>query len=405
MGQKVNPLSIRVQSSTRYFDHAWYSDYFFSKLISVDIALFRYLNTFLKLLKLPTGRVSIYHLPKTTKLYSFFCYPKQSREYKSKLFNISSGLSRFKSKLSSNIPVKSLSKPTSQKNLENKISSLNGDPLLFQKIMEKQHVSQPSVDSRISLGIYNFIKSKSHTSDLQKLTNKHLESKAFSAQEHLEYIKNLSGTHQSINQFLNLLETKKSFDFSQQLSHSFLNLDVMSPKKSPQEILFILHQVLLMSKSLKTPYTLTKKHSQNNTISEMNSLLKYNQSLETNISKFLNSESTLIPFQVQSEWQDAGYFADEIVFLLERRISFRHIKNRLLKQFSLNPHVQGVRITCSGRVGGKSKKAQRARVDSIKYGQTSLHVFSSQIDFAVRTAHTALGSTGVKVWICYTPRK
>nr|UIO59454.1 ribosomal protein S3 [Chlorella desiccata (nom. nud.)] len=393
MGQKVNPLSVRVQSSTRYFDHAWYSDYFFPKLISIDIALFRYLNTFLKLLKLPTGRFSIYHLPKTTKLYSFFCYPKQSREYKSKIFNISSGLSRFKTKFSSNIPVKTFSNPT--------YHNILGDPLLFQKIIEKQKVSQSALDSRVSLGIYNFIKSKSYTSDLQKLTRTNS----------LQYIKNLSGTHQSINQLVNSLETKKSFDFSHQLSHSFLNLDFTSTKNSTlstQEILLILNQVLLVSKILKTPYTLHKKYNtspQNNTLSEFDSLVKYNKSLETNISKFLNSDITLIPFQVQSEWQDAGYFADEIVFLLERRISFRQIKNRLLKQFSLNPHVQGVRITCSGRVGGKSKKAQRARVDSIKYGQTSLHVFSSQIDFAVRTAHTALGSTGVKVWICYTPSK
>ena len=210
---------------------------------------------------------------------------------------------------------------------------------------------------------------------------------------------------------MKLLETKKSFDFSSQLSYSFLNLDFLSTKNSPlltQEILLVLNQVLLASKIHKIPYTFPK-HSlaflQNTPCFEPESPLKYNKSLENTLSKFLNSDITLVPFQVDSEWQDAGYFADEIVFLLERRLSFRQIKNRLLKQFSLNPHVQGVRITCSGRVGGKSKKAQRARVDSIKYGQTSLHVFSSQIDFAVRTAHTALGSTGVKVWICYTPSK
>jgi Ribosomal protein S3, C-terminal domain len=390
MGQKVNPLSVRVQSSTRHFDHAWYSDHFFSKLISIDIVLFRYLNAFLKLLKLPSGRFSIYHFPKTTKLYSFFCYPKHSREYKSKIFNISSGLSRFKTKISSNTPVKTFSKPT--------YHNILGDPLLFQNIVERQKVSQSSLESKVSLGLYNFIKSKIHTSDLQ----------TFSKTNSLQYIKNLSGANQSINQLVNSLEKKKSFDFSHQLSHSFLNLDFVSTKNSTlstQEILLILNRVLLLSKILKTPYTLNNNLLQNNTLFELDSPLKYNKSLERNISKFLNSDITLLPFQVQSEWQDAGYFADEIVFLLERRISFRQIKNRLLKQFSLNPHVQGVRITCSGRVGGKSKKAQRARVDSIKYGQTSLHVFSSQIDFAVRTAHTALGSTGVKVWICYTPSK
>ena len=393
MGQKVHPLSVRVQSATRHFDHAWYSDHFFSKLLSSDLALFRYLNTFLKLLKLPTGRFSIYHLPKTTKLYSFFCYPKQSRESKSKMFNISSGLSRVKPNLSSKSPVAVFSKSTSP--------TILGDPVLFQKIIQEQKNSSPFLNSKLSLGIYNFMKSNLHTSDLKKS----------SQIDSLQYIKNLSGENQSINQLMKLLETKKSFDFSSQLSYSFLNLDFLSTKNSPlltQEILLVLNQVLLASKIHKIPYTFPK-HSlaflQNTPCFEPESPLKYNKSLENTLSKFLNSDITLVPFQVDSEWQDAGYFADEIVFLLERRLSFRQIKNRLLKQFSLNPHVQGVRITCSGRVGGKSKKAQRARVDSIKYGQTSLHVFSSQIDFAVRTAHTALGSTGVKVWICYTPSK
>ena len=63
--------------------------------------------------------------------------------------------------------------------------------------------------------------------------------------------------------------------------------------------------------------------------------------------------------------------------------------------------IRGVRITCSGRVGGKSKKAQRAKIESLKYGQTSLHVFSAPIDFSCKTAHTSFGSVGVKVWICY----
>jgi ribosomal protein S3 len=165
------------------------------------------------------------------------------------------------------------------------------------------------------------------------------------------------------------------------------------------ETLLILKKFLFFSKIFKMPYNVYKKSINN--FQKSSNLWKYNANLETNLAKFMHSDVSLIPFQVNSEWQDAGYFADEIVFLLERRISFRQIKNRIFKQFSLNPYIQGVRITCSGRVGGKSKKAQRARVDSIKYGQTSLHIFSSRIDFAARTAYTLLGSTGVKVWVCY----
>jgi ribosomal protein S3 len=130
-------------------------------------------------------------------------------------------------------------------------------------------------------------------------------------------------------------------------------------------------------------------------------LINYKTHVQNSISQHFGFNAKLVPFKVENEWQDAGYFADEIVYLLERRIGFNRLKNRILTQVATNPKIQGIRITCSGRVGGKSKKAQRAKMDSIKYGQTSLHVFSSKIDFAVRTAFTPLGSTGVKVWICY----
>ena len=92
MGQKIHPLALRIQASNRYLDQAWYSKFFSSKLISIDLQIVNYFNTFFKLQKIPKGRFSIYHLPKTTKVYNFFCYPKYSREYLSKILRFSSGL-------------------------------------------------------------------------------------------------------------------------------------------------------------------------------------------------------------------------------------------------------------------------------------------------------------------------
>jgi hypothetical protein len=129
--------------------------------------------------------------------------------------------------------------------------------------------------------------------------------------------------------------------------------------------------------------------------------LKYKNYLEY----YLGSKSTLalqfIPFQVTQDWQHAGYLADEIVYYLERRVPFRKIRNNIIKYLSQKSTIRGIRITCSGRVGGKSKKAQRAKTEYLKFGQTPLHVFSCHIDFAFRTAYTSFGSMGVKVWICY----
>ncbi len=103
MGQKIHPLSVRIQSKTRYIDSAWYSSQFFSKIISVDILIRQYLNNFSKLLKFPDNRLSIFHLSKNTKLYNFFCYPKQTRETKAQIFSLSSGFSYLNKKKYTNL--------------------------------------------------------------------------------------------------------------------------------------------------------------------------------------------------------------------------------------------------------------------------------------------------------------
>ena len=71
MGQKINPVSLRLQYTNRHFDSCWYSEYFYKNLITRDVFLQHYLNNFLKLLKLPAGRYSIQHLQKKTQIYNF----------------------------------------------------------------------------------------------------------------------------------------------------------------------------------------------------------------------------------------------------------------------------------------------------------------------------------------------
>ena len=109
-----------------------------------------------------------------------------------------------------------------------------------------------------------------------------------------------------------------------------------------------------------------------------------------------------------SNWesQHADFLAQEITEALVRRVSFRAIKMQILREIEENYKnqwgaVRGLRITCSGRGGSRSKKAQRAQTLRFHWGQTSLHTFSEKIGFSRRTALTSFGKTGVKVWICY----
>ena len=129
----------------------------------------------------------------------------------------------------------------------------------------------------------------------------------------------------------------------------------------------------------------------------------FKKHLESQITNTVFSDTAILFFKFSNEKQSAIFLAEEIIYYLEKKVPFFKIKNKLLKEISKfkNPFLKGLKVTCSGRVGGRSKKAQRAKVQVIKYGQTSLHVFSSKIDFASKHAYTVFGLLGVKVWICY----
>ena len=127
----------------------------------------------------------------------------------------------------------------------------------------------------------------------------------------------------------------------------------------------------------------------------------YKSHLESFLSNQYNSFFNLHLFRTLIEKQGALFLVQEIVYYLERKMPFRRIKTQILREIPHYKHIKGVRITCSGRVGGRSKKAQRSKTQSVKIGQTPLGVFSSKIDFASKSALTRFGLIGVKVWICY----
>ena len=129
--------------------------------------------------------------------------------------------------------------------------------------------------------------------------------------------------------------------------------------------------------------------------------LVYKSHLEFCLSKQYSSGFTVNLFRTLIEKQSAFFWVQEIIYYLERKIPFRRIKTQILKEIPRYKHIKGIRVKCSGRVGGRSKKAQRSKTQSVKMGQTSLGVFSSKIDFACKSAYTRFGLIGVKVWVCY----
>lgn len=122
--------------------------------------------------------------------------------------------------------------------------------------------------------------------------------------------------------------------------------------------------------------------------------------IESALSVGLGTSTTIYLYRSVQEEQTAQFLSGEIAFYLERRVPFRRIKQALMRDLQKD-YIEGVRVRCSGRVGGRSKKAQRAKEDGFQWGQTSSHVFSSKLSFDSRSALTPLGKIGIKVWICF----
>jgi small subunit ribosomal protein S3 len=91
---------------------------------------------------------------------------------------------------------------------------------------------------------------------------------------------------------------------------------------------------------------------------------------------------------------DAQLVGEHIAKQLEQRVSFRRAMKKAIAS-TMRAGALGVRIACSGRLGG----SEMARYEVYREGRVPLHTLRADIDFARATAITAYGTCGVKVWI------
>lgn len=91
---------------------------------------------------------------------------------------------------------------------------------------------------------------------------------------------------------------------------------------------------------------------------------------------------------------DAQLMADNVAHQLVQRVSFRRAMKRAV-QSSMRMGAQGIKIRCSGRLGG----AEIARSEVYHEGRVPLHTLRADVDYATSTAKTTFGTIGVKVWV------
>jgi small subunit ribosomal protein S3 len=118
------------------------------------------------------------------------------------------------------------------------------------------------------------------------------------------------------------------------------------------------------------------------------------EKLRGDIAKLTKSEVSLNIVEIRKPEIEAKLIADSIAQQLERRVAFRRAMKRAV-QSAMRLGAQGIRINCSGRLGG----AEIARMEWYREGRVPLHTLRADVDFGYGTAKTTYGVCGVKVWV------
>ncbi len=98
--------------------------------------------------------------------------------------------------------------------------------------------------------------------------------------------------------------------------------------------------------------------------------------------------------EVRKAEMDAQLVAENIAMQLERRIAFRRAMKKAVTS-ALRFGAKGVKIQCSGRLGG----AEIARTEWYREGRVPLQTLRADIDYGFAEGKTTYGIIGVKVWI------
>ncbi|MDQ0394109.1 30S ribosomal protein S3 [Labrys monachus] len=116
--------------------------------------------------------------------------------------------------------------------------------------------------------------------------------------------------------------------------------------------------------------------------------------LKKTVSRLTASEVHINIVEVRKPEVDATLVADSIAQQLERRVAFRRAMKRAV-QSAMRLGAEGIRINCSGRLGG----AEIARLEWYREGRVPLHTLRADVDYGTATAFTTFGTCGIKVWI------
>lgn len=112
------------------------------------------------------------------------------------------------------------------------------------------------------------------------------------------------------------------------------------------------------------------------------------------VAKVAKGQVSVDVIEVKRPELDANLVAQSIAEQLEGRVAFRRAMRKAV-QSARKAGAKGIRIQCSGRLGG----AEMGRREWYREGRVPLHTLRAKIDYGTAVASTTMGACGVKVWI------
>lgn len=116
--------------------------------------------------------------------------------------------------------------------------------------------------------------------------------------------------------------------------------------------------------------------------------------LRADLEKLTGKAIQLNILEVKNPEADAQLVAQGIAEQLASRVSFRRAMRKGI-QSAERAGAKGIRVQCSGRLGG----AEMSRSEFYREGRVPLHTLRANIDYGFYEARTTFGRIGVKVWI------
>jgi small subunit ribosomal protein S3 len=117
--------------------------------------------------------------------------------------------------------------------------------------------------------------------------------------------------------------------------------------------------------------------------------------LRGQLEKLSGKQVQLNILEVKGAESDAQLVAQGVAEQLSNRVAFRRAMRKAIQTAMRSPQVKGIRVQCSGRLGG----AEMSRSEFYREGRVPLHTLRADIDYGLFEARTTFGRIGVKVWI------